>query len=133
MPKEYEWKKVSEKIQNESIEQAKGTRYEKVLEGKDGKYKDGTPLEKKGNVWKATLELMKYEFGDKSFLIIFLFTLGWSNPMWAHQGGDDRPGYAVFADGHKFIQHRLTNVSPLRIFVLSFVGTFVSDWRNAGK
>jgi len=53
---------------------------------------------------EATWLLMKSEFGDKTFLIIFIFTLGWSNPIWVlDKNPNFRPGYAVFADGHTFI------------------------------
>jgi hypothetical protein len=37
--------------------------------------------EKSGDVWKATAELLYSEIGDKTFLIVFLFVLGWSNPV----------------------------------------------------
>ena len=58
---------------------------------------------------KATWEIMKTEFGDKTFLIVFIFTLGWSNPIWTtaegkkNYGPNYEPGHAVFADGHHFI------------------------------
>lgn len=51
----------------------KHTKYDKLLKGE-------IP-EKSGDVWKATAELFYSEIGDKTFLIVFLFVLGWSNPV----------------------------------------------------
>jgi hypothetical protein len=77
---------------------------------------------------------MKDEIGDKTFLIIFIFVIGWSNPLWIiDKNPDYRPGYAVFADGRTFIQHRLTYVSPTRIFLLSTIGTLWPNWAMTGK
>ena len=95
---------MSEKIKKEAEEIAKGTQYEKILQGKNGKYADGSEIKKLEGwkaFWHATWCLMKSDFGDKTFLIVFLFTLGWSNPK--IRNSDEYPGYAVFADGHHFI------------------------------
>ena len=37
-------KQLSEKIKKEAEEIAKGTQYEKILQGKDGKYADGSEI-----------------------------------------------------------------------------------------
>lgn len=84
-------------------------------------------------MWKATGELLMSELGDKTFLIIFLFTLGWSNPSWSYGEKDPVPGYRVFADGRMEIHHRRTQVEPLRIFILSTIGTIFVDLTMAGK
>lgn len=66
------------------------------------------------------------ELGDKTFVIVLLFALGWSNPE-----GED-PGYRVAADGRMEIHHRLTHVSPVRIIVLATLGTVYMDLDMTG-
>ena len=86
------------------------------------------------SLWSATKELIKYEIGDKTFVIVLLFVLGWSNPEPAEGWNkDNRPGYAVFADGRMVIRHRFTDVSPIRIFILAAIGTLWTGWSMTGK
>lgn len=95
---------------------------------------NGKPFDKKdSSIWEATKELIAYEFGDKTFLIVLIFTLGWSNPLKFRRGNVDRPGYAVFADGRTIINHRLTYVAPTRIFNLATIGTLYMSWNMSGK
>lgn len=112
-----------------------GTVYEDILAGEDGKYANGTDLEdlKKDDILGATRDLLLSELGDKTFLILFLFTLGWSNPDWSYSEKDPIPGYRVFADGHIEIHHRRTHVGTLRIFILSTLGTVILNWSMAHK
>ena len=77
--------------------------------------------------------MLRSEIGDKTFLIVFLFVLGWSNPIPSEWNANNRPGYSVFADGRQIIHHRLTDVSPIRIFILAMIGTLWTSWAMAGK
>ena len=75
----------------------------------------------------ATKELLLKELGDKTFVIIFLFTVGWSNPT------GTPPGYRVAADGRMEIHHRLTHVGPVRTWMLATAGTVYMDLRLTGE
>lgn len=75
----------NETVPNSVAKLVKGkeySRYEKIVNGKDGKDSDGKDLKdsKISSVWKATRELLLKEIGDKTFVLVFIFTLGWSNP-----------------------------------------------------
>lgn len=78
-------------------------------------------------MWGATSEFILSEIGDKSFVLIIIFTLGWTNPTGA------KPGYRVAGDGRMEINHRKTHVDPLRIFFLVTVGTAFMDLTMTGK
>lgn len=123
---------------------AKGTQFEEVLKGKDGQTADGEPLPLPRDFWHATGELIMSELGDKTFVILFIFTLAWSNPAWAYSKPDPAdptrtipdgplPGYRVFSDGRTEVEHRRTHVGPLRIFLLATTGMLVQDWAMAGE
>lgn len=82
---------------------------------------------------------MKAELGDKTFVILMILTLGWSNPSWVYYNKtpiDESmstkykyeffapiPSYRVYKDGRTEIYPRRTNVWPGRFFILATVGT----------
>lgn len=94
---------TSPDIKERAINLTKGTLWEKAVAGSDKKDGEGKDLVLVSDVVGATWSLIKSELGDKTFIIILIFTLGWSNPLWANEVEEGKkryvPGYAVFADG----------------------------------
>lgn len=107
----------------------KGTPYEKIIAGKDGKYKDGKPLVIESSYWGAFKELCKAEVMDKTFITLFIFTIAWTNPRWGRDY--PTPAWRVYSDGTKVINYRRTHVGPGRIWCAATVGTILVDVRMA--
>jgi hypothetical protein len=100
------------------------------LAGKNGKYKDGTPLNIESSFWGAFKSLCKAEIMDKTFITLFIFTIAWTNPLtWGQDYA--KPAWRVYSDGSTKINYRRTHVGPGRIWCAATVGTIFVDVRMA--
>ena len=122
---------------NERVKKfVKGTKYEKIVAGKNNKDAKGTPLKRTASLWDGFKELSRAEFLDKTFIIIFIFTIAWSNP-WPNLEGrcgehkNYKPGWYVYSDGSKVINYRRTHVGPGRSWCAATLGTILVDARMA--
>jgi hypothetical protein len=87
-------------------------------------------LEHVASLWGGFKELFAAEFLDKTFIIIFIFTIAWSNPEgWGRNY--PKPGWLVYSDGSKVINYRRTHVGPGRIWCAATLGTILVDARMA--
>ena len=129
MKQEAARKKYLEKLTKKSV---KGTPYEKIIAGKDGKYKDGKPLVIVNSYWGAFKELFMAEVMDKTFITLLIFTIAWTNPAtWGR--AYPKPAWRVYSDGTKVINYRRTHVGPGRIWCAATLGTIFVDVQMAYK
>lgn len=69
--------------------------------GKDQKFKNDTVVEKirgKGATLKAIWEFMIAEIGDRTFVIVFLLSITFTNLVHSNEGGHDEESDSEDAD-----------------------------------
>ena len=78
-------------------------------------------------VGEATWEMLRHEMFDKTFILMIIFTISWTN--WDEEITKKVTRSHVHADGSIHLKRDVMNVNPLRIFLnCSFGIIFVDCW-----
>lgn len=89
------------------------------------------------NVGMATWELIHAEIGDKTFLLIIIFTMAWST--WHLNDDKDEPSQSAVTGAEESLisldylakkMEQRVSANPIRIFVAASLGTILVNWKS---
>ena len=95
----------------------------------DAKLVDISKLILSKDVGSATFEFMKQEIFDKTFVLMIIFTISWTN----FRQNKVHHDHVHVKSGEIHLKEIIININPIRIFINCTLGMIIMDWWGIAK
>ena len=91
---------------------------------------DSSQLVLSKSVAEATFHMLKAEIFDKTFVLMIIFTISWTN--WQNDK-EVKSSHYHQSSGEVHLKKDRVNINPLRIFMTTSIGVIAVDWWAIAK